>query len=225
MRTRSSRSLLPTSAQGPLRTPAYIYFHRPLPSSARRWVAAHPCPQLRQGWRRARVRADLFLCVCVSVRTHECACVCVCARASVCTRVCACACACGSVRVYQVCACVCVLFSVCACACVLELALPPNRPPQHPGLHVARRAVATSARRHVARVRAVVLCCAARGTLCCTRRTDFAAEVRAPTHTESARVSSRLPLALRVLPAAWTCAAAHVRPARGRASVLAAGGR
>jgi hypothetical protein len=41
------------------------------PSSARRWVAAHPCSQLRQGWGRARVRVDLFLCVCVHVRTHE----------------------------------------------------------------------------------------------------------------------------------------------------------
>ncbi len=158
---------MPTSASGPLRTPAYIC-NRPLPSSVPR-VAAHPCPQLRQGWRHARARVGLFLCFCVSVclcahmsvRVCVRTCECVHARACVCVRVCECACA-SSV-------CVCVLFSVCACACVLELALPPNRPPHHPGLHVARRAVATSARRHLARMRAVVLCCAARGTQRCTR--------------------------------------------------------
>ncbi len=166
MRSRSPGSLLPTSASGPLRTPAYMYWHRPLPSSAPR-VAAHPCPQLRQGWGRARVRADLCLCVCVSVRTHECACVCVCTRECVHARVCVCVCVCECACASSVC--VCVLFSVCACACMLELALPPNRPPQHPGLHVSRRAVATTARRYLARVRAVLSCCAACDTLRCTR--------------------------------------------------------
>jgi hypothetical protein len=140
MRTRSSRSPLPTSASGPLRTPAYIYlqrasalicarasahpcvrWHRPLPSSAPR-IVAHPCPQLRQGWRRARVLVDLFLCVCVSVRTHECVCVCVCVcvctcecvHARVCVCVCVCECACVCVRV---CAVQCVRVRVCAGAC------------------------------------------------------------------------------------------------------------
>ena len=74
MRNRSSRSPLPTSALGLRLTPAHVcgrtsahsrvHLHPPLPSSAPR-VAAHVCPQMRQGWRRARARVDLFLCVCV----------------------------------------------------------------------------------------------------------------------------------------------------------------
>ncbi len=110
----------------------------------------------------ARVCVWICFCVPVCLCAHMSVRVCECARASVCTRLCTRVFACVCVRVC-VCVCVCVLFSVCACACVLEVALPPNRPPKRPGLHVARRAVATSARRHLARVRAVVLCCAARG--------------------------------------------------------------
>jgi hypothetical protein len=83
---RNCGSPLPTSAPGLRLAAAHIcartcahsrlHWHRPPPSSAHR-VAAHPCPQLRQGLRRARVRVDLCLCVCVCVRRHVWVCECV----------------------------------------------------------------------------------------------------------------------------------------------------
>ncbi len=220
--SRSSRSPLPTSAPGPLRTPAYMYWHRPLPPSAPR-VAAHPCPQLRQGWGRARVRADLFLCVCVSVRTHECACVCVhvrvCACASLHVCVCVCECACASSVCVCVCSSVCARARVCwslRCRRIARRNVPgcmlhdgPLQPVHGATWHAAC-ALWFRAALHAVR-------CAARGERIWRRRSALQ---RA--HTESARVRSRVRLALRVLPAAWSDVAAHVRPARGRARRRAA---
>jgi hypothetical protein len=115
MRKRSSRSPLPTSAPGLRLTPAHVcartgahpcvHLHRLLPSSVL-WVAAHPCPQLRQA---VAARVCVWICFCVPV----------CMRAHMSMRVCVCEC----VRV-QVCArarvsvCVRVCVGVCVCVCV-----------------------------------------------------------------------------------------------------------
>jgi hypothetical protein len=95
-----SCSPLPTSASGPLRTPAFIYL-RLIPA--------------RNGAKAGAARVCVWICFCVSVclcahmSVRVCVCTCECVHARVCV-----VCACVSVRVHQVCARVC--SSVCACA-------------------------------------------------------------------------------------------------------------
>ncbi len=118
------------------------------------------------------------------------------ARACVCTRVFACVCACVSVRVRQVCACVC--SSVCARARVCW-SLRCRR--------IARRNIPGCLLHHVPlqpvhgalwHAPCALWFCAALHAVRCAARGDriLAVEVRAPTHTESARGSSRVRLCI-----------------------------
>jgi hypothetical protein len=235
MRTRSSRSPLPRSASGLRLIPGHICARtaahschicartaaRPCPrlrqdlcAPPRTFICTGLCPHLRRGLRptparncakAGAARACVWICFCVSVRTHECACVCVHVR--VCTRVFACVCACVSSSV-------CELARVCwslRCRRIARRNIPGCM------LHDGPLQPVHGATWHAA---CALWFCAAQHAV-----NGFSGGGPRSTQTESARVSSRVRLALRVLPAAWSDVAAHVRPARGRASVLAAGGR
>jgi hypothetical protein len=84
---------------------------------------------------------------------------------------------------------------------------------------------ALCSKRHATRTGQRATCARFMQQVRCAARGEWIKRRQCALHTESARVSSRVRLVLRVLPAARSDVAAHVRPARGRASVLAAGGR